>query len=260
MGLKTLSTQVLAGNRVWTIGIGPTLVVVHGGPGFNHTYLTPALRPLASHFRLVFYDQRSSATGGGPVTPTALTEQLRRILAAPAPGGPPVVMGHSWGTYLAFACLALPNAPVVRGAVLSSPVPLTRKGYDAGGARWSAQLPERVRPLLQNLNLAGVKKLLPYYLARRNRGKVFIPLTHYDAAAARVIMKALPKDYDFRKVCTSLPKNTHLVIGREDVLSRASDFAAIRRCVAITELSGAAHFAFAERAEAFRSLLIDSFA
>lgn len=132
-----MRSKQLGGSRVWTAGSGPTVVVVHGGPGFNHKYLTRSLLPLSPHFRLVFYDQRSR----GAISPATLTEQLRRILVAAAVDGPPVVLAHSWGTYLAFACLTLPDSPAVRGAVLVSPVPLTLNGFNRAGARFNRLLP-----------------------------------------------------------------------------------------------------------------------
>jgi pimeloyl-ACP methyl ester carboxylesterase len=194
--LKILSTR-LGGSRVWTAGNGPTVVVVHGGPGFDHWYLTPPLLPLAKHFRLVFYDQRSR----GAITPAGLTEQLRRILAAVASEGPPVVLAHSWGTYLAFACLTLPNAPAVGGAALVSPVPLTLKGFTRAGARFQKSLPKPAP--------TSIKELFPYYLAKQNRGKESIPMPHFDAAAYRRIMTALQgSSYDFRKASALLPKAT----------------------------------------------------
>ena len=144
-----MRSKQLGGSRVWTAGSGPTVVVVHGGPGFNHKYLTRSLLPLSPHFRLVFYDQRSR----GAISPAALTEQLRRILVAAAGDGPPVVLAHSWGTYLAFACLTLPDSPAVRGAVLVSPVPLTLNGFNRAGARFKRSLPSPAP--------TGIKELFP---------------------------------------------------------------------------------------------------
>src|SRR5215831_20485546 len=43
-----------------SIGNGPPLLVVHGGPGASHDYFLPYLLPLARHHRLVFIDERGS--------------------------------------------------------------------------------------------------------------------------------------------------------------------------------------------------------
>ena len=36
------------------VGQGPPIVVLHGGPDFDHTYLLPELDRLAGAFRLVY--------------------------------------------------------------------------------------------------------------------------------------------------------------------------------------------------------------
>ncbi len=41
-------------------GKGPPLVVLHGGPGADHTYFLPWLLPLARTHRLIFIDERGS--------------------------------------------------------------------------------------------------------------------------------------------------------------------------------------------------------
>ena len=240
-----MRSKQLGGSRVWTAGSGPTVVVVHGGPGFNHKYLTRSLLPLSPHFRLVFYDQRSR----GAISPAALTEQLRRILVAAAVDGPPVVLAHSWGTYLAFACLTLPDSPAVRGAVLVSPVPLTLNGFNRAGARFKRSLP-RPAP-------TGIKELFPYYLAKSNRGKESISIPQFNAAAYGAVLAGLQRSsYDFRKASRFLPEGTHLVFGRQDRLSEPSDFKGISRRVSLTTVAGAAHFAFAEQPEVFRRLFV----
>src|SRR5215831_14176590 len=43
-----------------SIGNGPPLLVVHGGPGASHDYFLPYLLPLARKHRVVFIDERGS--------------------------------------------------------------------------------------------------------------------------------------------------------------------------------------------------------
>jgi proline iminopeptidase len=40
------------------VGNGRPIVVLHGGPDFNHNYLLPELDRLSSTYRLIYYDQR----------------------------------------------------------------------------------------------------------------------------------------------------------------------------------------------------------
>ena len=88
------------------VGEGPPIVVLHGGPDFDHTYLLPELDRLADAFRLVYYDQRGrgrSAEGvaAGDVTiesEVADLDGLRRHLGLESAA----VLGHSWGGALAM--------------------------------------------------------------------------------------------------------------------------------------------------------------
>ena len=40
------------------IGQGPPVIVLHGGPDFDHGNLLPDLDRLTNAFRLIYYDQR----------------------------------------------------------------------------------------------------------------------------------------------------------------------------------------------------------
>ena len=46
----------------------PTLVLLHGGPGFDHTIYKPAFSALSDIVQIVYVDQRGNgrSTGGGP--------------------------------------------------------------------------------------------------------------------------------------------------------------------------------------------------
>ena len=48
---------------------GNTVIVLHGGWGAEHSYLIPAIRPIADTHRFVLYDQRGSLRT--PVSPPA---------------------------------------------------------------------------------------------------------------------------------------------------------------------------------------------
>jgi pimeloyl-ACP methyl ester carboxylesterase len=53
------------------------MIVLHGGPDFDHEYLLPDLDRLAASCRLVYYDQRGrgrSFTGEGPKGVTLASE------------------------------------------------------------------------------------------------------------------------------------------------------------------------------------------
>jgi len=94
------------GLYVHEIGVGLPIVVVHGGPDFDHEYLRPEVDALASAFRVVYYDQRGRGRSRSPVVPSEVTmasEVADLDAVRQASGSPTVaVLGHSWGGLLAL--------------------------------------------------------------------------------------------------------------------------------------------------------------
>ena len=88
---------------VKVIGSGYPLLLMHGGPGLDHTTLS-SLEPLAEHFTLVFYDHRCNGRSGGAVESmtwenlTADADALRRTLGFQRWA----VLGHSFGGNVAL--------------------------------------------------------------------------------------------------------------------------------------------------------------
>jgi len=88
-----------------SIGSGPPLIVLHGGPGASHQYLLPHLLPLARHHRLVLLDERGSGRSQRLATSTGYTleamscdvDAVRRALGYRQTD----VLGHSFGGILA---------------------------------------------------------------------------------------------------------------------------------------------------------------
>ena len=88
------------------LGDGHPIVVLHGGPDFDHCYFLPELDRLADSFHLVYYDQRGRGRSTAGVRPEDVTlrselEDLDRVrsrfgLESVA------VLGHSWGGVMAM--------------------------------------------------------------------------------------------------------------------------------------------------------------
>src|SRR5687768_10948645 len=49
-------------------GKGEYLLVIHGGPGLNHTYFNPHLKPLENAFKVIYYDQRACGKSSTPAS------------------------------------------------------------------------------------------------------------------------------------------------------------------------------------------------
>ena len=84
-------------------GQGRPLVVLHGGPDFDHSYLLPELDALSGSLHLIYYDQRGRGKSAEGVRPEDVTlesdvgdlDRLRAYFRLESM----VVMGHDlrWG-------------------------------------------------------------------------------------------------------------------------------------------------------------------
>jgi proline iminopeptidase len=109
-------------------GRGQPVVVLHGGPDFDHTYLLPDLDRLADTFRLIYYDQRGRGRSADDVQPEDVTlasdvddlDRVRQHLQLQSP----VLLGHSWGVVLALE-YALRHPARVSRLILTNPAPVS---------------------------------------------------------------------------------------------------------------------------------------
>ena len=96
------------------VGEGRPLVVIHGGPDFDHTYLLPDMDRLAASRRLVYYDQRGRGRSRGEVRLEDIhidryvddLNSVRKHLGVESVA----ILGHSWGAIVAMHyALRYPN-------------------------------------------------------------------------------------------------------------------------------------------------------
>lgn len=88
------------------VGHGQPIIVLHGGPDFDHTYLLPDMDRLSDSYRLIYYDQRGRGKSVGEIDPADVSleteiedlEALREHLQLKTV----VVLGHSFGAILAM--------------------------------------------------------------------------------------------------------------------------------------------------------------
>ncbi len=129
------------------LGRGVPIVVLHGGPDFDHEYLLPEMDRLAESFHLVYYDQWGrgrSFSGQQPHGVTMATEvdDLDRVRASFGFESI-VLLGHSWGALLAME-YAIRHPGRVSHLILMNPAPASRVDAfafrnDLAGRRTPAQ-------------------------------------------------------------------------------------------------------------------------
>src|SRR5579864_5234673 len=98
---------IIDGVRIFYTTVGAEsnypLIVLHGGPGFDHTEMHPWLDPLANTFRLIYVDERGQGRSER-VDPQSLT--LRHFaedvsgLAAALGLDRYALLGHSFGAFI----------------------------------------------------------------------------------------------------------------------------------------------------------------
>jgi proline iminopeptidase len=119
---------------VRVVGQGPPVLVLHGGPDFDHSYLLPELDRLGDAFRVVYYDQRGRGRSAEHVRPEDVSlgtdvedvDAVRRHLGLEAP----ILLGHSWGTVLALE-YALRHPTHVSRLILMNPAPASTSDRNA---------------------------------------------------------------------------------------------------------------------------------
>ncbi len=131
MPRESLVRSGLANLYVRDIGRGVPIIVLHGGPDFDHEYFLPELDRLAESVRLIYYDQRGrgrsfSGEGADDVTLAGEIEDLDRVrewtgLDAVA------VLGHSWGGVLAME-YAIRHPERVTHLILMNTAPASNAG------------------------------------------------------------------------------------------------------------------------------------
>lgn len=114
------------------IGQGTPIIVLHGGPDFDHTYLLPELDRLSDSYHLIYYDQRGRGRSVQGVNPEDVTlasdiadiEKVRQYYHLDSV----VLLGHSWGTVLALE-YALQYPKRVSHMILMNPAPASTDDY-----------------------------------------------------------------------------------------------------------------------------------
>jgi len=89
-----------------TMGSGEPIVVLHGGPGFDHRQFLPYIWDLAERHKVILFDQRGTGLSSGPIDATSISidsfitdiEGIREAFGIERMN----LLGHSWGGILAM--------------------------------------------------------------------------------------------------------------------------------------------------------------
>ncbi|HKL17889.1 MAG TPA: alpha/beta fold hydrolase [Halalkalibaculum sp.] len=115
---------------VKAIGSGEPVIVVHGGPVLDHSYLYHHLEPLSKDYRLIFFDQRLSGRSSADIDSADISlnafiediEALRKELNF----GKVHILGHSWGGLLAMKYAIRYPDHVIKLMLINSMAPTSK--------------------------------------------------------------------------------------------------------------------------------------
>lgn len=162
--LITATIESIDGVQLWysVVGKGSPIVVVHGGPGMDHTTLAADLVPLTKRHRLIYYDQRGGGRSTLPDDPALLgiEHHVRDLEAVRQHFGleKMTILAHSFGPAIA-ALYAIRYPQHVERMIFLGPIP-PRKGkffqeFGAGlEARIDAKQLARARDLQKTIPAA----------------------------------------------------------------------------------------------------------
>jgi proline iminopeptidase len=168
------------------IGRGQPVIVLHGGPDFDHGYLLPDLDRLADGFRLIYYDQRGRGRSGDHVQPEDVTlisdvddiDKVRQFFHLESPA----LLGHSWGVVLALE-YALRHPTRVSRMILMNPAPASASDFAVLRRSYTQKLGADMDRQREIMASAAYKEGDPEAVAARYR-------LHFKPALKR------PEDYE----------------------------------------------------------------
>ena len=250
--------------NIHVMGKGPMIIVVHGGPGFDHRYMVSALEFLQDHRTLIFYDQ--PGCGDTPVEETGATiPSLGHHLAALAEQlveknnfG---LICHSWGSLIAAAaCHELQQKGLgkIREGILINPTPLNRGGYEICRSNLLSRVPPETLVKAEKMVGSGVDgdgimdMMLPYYYHQKPSSP--LPTFPFRLNTYLAVNAALD-DFDYSDNLACFQKMS-VVHGESDFTTLELIDELIESTESLLTMPECGHFPFFEEKELFQKLVL----
>lgn len=210
----------------------PTMIILHGGPGFDHIYLRPWLDPVSEVAQLVYIDERGCGRSqrhtheyyqlGIMADDVVLLCQALNIEH-------PIILGQSFGGFVALS-IAHRHPTVAVGLILFDTSPAWTGGYDlealeqlVGGERGTELRIIAYRESTGQASEAELKRfeqeIMPLYwhqgFKQEYIGDLFNnPLVNMDIAT--YMMGTLSREYDLRPHLAEITVPALILQGRYD--------------------------------------------
>lgn len=180
------------------MGEGEPLVIIHGGPVLDHSYLLPHLEALAQNYKLVFYDQRAAGQSSIDIDSQTMTldgfiediEQLRQQLNL----GKINLLGHSWGGMLAMN-YAIKYDENLNHLILSSASAPSVVDAQQEGLLVAQKMTSRDQDRLNNLTSSGLLRTEDPSEAIKEMMMISYRAHMYDTSNLDRLELSIPKDF-----------------------------------------------------------------
>ncbi len=250
------------------LGSGFPLIVLHGGPGMDHTMFRPYLDPLCNEFRLLYVDERGQGRSDR-VDPAALTLDVfaRDVdrLAEALRLGSFALLGHSFGAIIAtYHATELGTAAayvISSGGDASEALDADVKvSLDALGnhgdtiaASWEAEKTVETEEQLKQL----LRDQMPFHF----HGE---PPSGYleEMVASPDVLRHFANsgygDFDYRPKLTDVDKPTLVIVGEHDRTTTPRAARVLHEGIPnseLVEIAAAGHMSFVEQTQAYLAVV-----
>ena len=255
------------------LGKGEPMVVLHGGPGLDQSYLLPQMMELAKNHEVIFYDQRGSGrsvdalSNASTLNIDQFTKDLE-ALRAKFKLKKMILVGHSWGGLLAMN-YSVTHPSKVSALILINTGPADYNGYKGFIVEFNKKTQSvinEIKPLFryqdfEKLNTAQIsdlyKKLFTtYFYDPKNIVKLTVSMNEKAAKSGFKVGEAVAKvwvnpDFSLLPQLKKLDVPTLIIHGDEDIVpvESARDIQKAIPNAHLINLSHCGHFAYIEKPE-----------
>jgi pimeloyl-ACP methyl ester carboxylesterase len=247
----------------------PTLLLLHGGPGFDHSLFKPAFAEMAALTQVVYLDLRGHGLSDSGIADKWSLEQWAQdvcLFCKALSIDAPIVLGHSFGGIVAMVYAArYPDHPSKLVLSSTSTQPTGKRSFDVferlGGppARDAAEA-FWIHP--DEKSLAAYEKLcVPLYTRTVPVAESFKRVVRNPAMRLFFIERELER-LDLLRELHRIRCPTLLIAGEDDPITPIADMediaAALRHdLVRFERFAGAGHGVYRDRPDAFFRVLSD---
>jgi proline iminopeptidase len=246
------------------VGSGFPVIVLHGGPGMDHTMFRPWLDPLGDEFRLLYVDERGQGRSGRVDPATLSLEVFARdvdLLADALGLDAFALLGHSFGAIITTwhaVNLGTAEAYVISGgadssAALEADVQASFETLGEKRAAIEASWAREQSVATEEEVASQIADQAPFHFHREPPAGVF-DATVYSPDVLRHFANAGYGDFDYRAGLAGVTRPTLVVVGDHDLTTTPRAARVLHEGIPgseLTVIANAGHMSFVEEQQPY---------